>query len=131
MNLDKDTLLYLVACDSIIVDDITKKPGYIGIFDLLVIPPKQEKLLYSFNIGGKIFTPKDGEMEVKINIIGPDGKVFKSTTTKSVVQKGDVDMRFGFHIVEFTLAGKYILKALINGVEADDGDRYYFDVVKL
>ena len=129
--MEENVVSYLIACESILVDNITSRPTLVGIFDILVIPKGQEKLLYSFMVGGKIFSSGGGELNVKIKILGPDNKLFRYVDLRNNVGKGDVDIRSVFPLVEFTLSGRYMLKIEVNGKECDDDNKYYFEVLKL
>ena len=121
--------MYLIACDNIIRDDALLKPSLIGIFDVLVIPQGQTKLLYSFMVGGKFYTPTLGELSTKIKIIDPNKKLFKETEVLGSVNSGDTDLKASFPFAEFTLRGKYLLKLSMGGVDMEDNDRFYFIVL--
>ncbi len=128
--MNKNTVLFALACDSIIRDDITSRPAFIGVFDFLIIPKEEVKIIYTFMIGGKTFI-ENPLSDMKVRIYNPDKQLFKEVTINISGITGDTDFRSFFPLTEFTKEGKYLIKIAMDGVEGDDGDRFYFEVKKL
>lgn len=128
--MEKNEIAYLFTVDTLIRDELTKKPSYIGAFELLTIPKDQNELIYSFLVVGKILNVEAGHLEAKIRLLDKDKNELRNSSVSGEVGAGDVDVSALFQFIKFTEPGRYYLKAEINGGE-DNSGRFYFDVIKL
>ena len=128
----KTRLDYLIACNTMIKEFGSLRPSLIGIFDFISIPTGQSEILYSFSVGGKIENSENKVLKIDIQIIGPDRSLFAefSTNPPPTPLLGDINIEAKFPFSKFTTPGRYLLKAVVDGKELEDGDRFYFKVIQ-
>ena len=126
---------FLMAGDNVLVDKLTGKTSIIGLFNELKILKDNNVAVISFVVVSEInLEPKDKieKGEIKIQILKPDGTLFKeeSINTDFRNAKDDQHIIMRFNLVKFEIEGKYGFKLILNGKELD-ASNYLISVKKI
>jgi len=126
------TISFLICAGRIIQDGMTKKYSYIDLFDQIIIPTGNDSFYQTFFVGGKLSVYKNSRYLVEVKIEGPNKKVIgKVSFPEADLVTGDVPLSAFFALVKFTDAGRHYIRVSVNNEDLKDGNKFYFDVVKL
>lgn len=127
-----NTIQYLISCARAIKDEYTKKLSYLDIFDIVLIPKDSPVTISSFVVGGKAYTTEGGKITFIARILDPLGNILQtSPLDEATVVTGDIEMSFFFNLVKFSMIGRHYIKISANGIDLDDGNKFFIEVKKL
>ncbi len=126
------TISYLVCAGRVIQDIPTNKYSYIDIFERIALPKDSPFLYQAFFVAGKLSDFKAGGYSIEIKILDPQKKVIGTVPfgNKELVD-GDVPFSAYFSLLKIEKLGRHYIKVSVNGKDLADGDRHYFDVIRL
>ncbi len=127
----KTQVSYLLTTGRVVKDEY--KGGlysYIDIFESILIPKNQNFWIQSFVVAGKIYTSKNGLLNIEVSILDPENIEFKTNKLSGTFVVGDIEVTTAFNLMKFEKLGRYLIKIKVDGELLEDNDKFYLEVVK-
>ena len=131
INFMEPQIDYLITADNVILEEGTKKPTLIGVFDKVFIPKDTNKIILPFVVFIRIAN-LTGKIKAEIVISDTNNKEIQRVTIQGDLKgkKESINLRSIVPLFEFNQIGKYRISVYINDKRISPKKENFIETIK-